>query len=244
MRILIFILVCASLETSAIEQAEQLPVERPITHESVKTVLHAGWESRYVSEGRDSLDGDSLLATSFELESDKYFGGVWYGQSPDQDYDELQMMLGLSKAIDTFEFHVVYAHIRLPYADLHDNEIELGVAWSGLPLGMELATVATYSFDSEGSFWEFALTREIASSDRLALVGTAVFGVNQGYVPDGHDGANHIALQFEAGYVMTRSVSVTANAGYSWALRVDPALPGDDQLIDFFHAGVNIYWAF
>jgi hypothetical protein len=45
-------------------------------------------------------------------------------------------------------------------------------------------------------------------------------------------------------FALTDSISVTAHTTYSWALGRDAALPGDEQLIDFFHGGVGLQWSF
>lgn len=241
---LIIILLCITFTATAHEPEVQLPFDRPHAQASIEGHMHTGWESRYFSEGRDSLDGDSLWATSFELGRDRFSGGVWYGTSPDQSYDELQLMLGLTEVIGDFEFYVAYTHLQFPSSDLHDNEIGMGASWSGLPLSLEVAADAYYSFDAEGSFWELALNHEMVISDRLSLIDSVVFGVNQGYIPDGHDGANHFALRIGTIYVITKSLSVTAHTAYNWALNSDSTLAGDDQLIDFFHGGVGLQWSF
>jgi hypothetical protein len=45
-------------------------------------------------------------------------------------------------------------------------------------------------------------------------------------------------------YALSESISVTAHTTYSWALGREAALPGDGQLIDFFHGGVGFEWSF
>lgn len=67
----------------------QLPLAGPQAPEPIEGQGQLGWESRYFSEGRDYLDGDSLLVGSFELGWNHLSGGVWYGYSPDQRYGEL-----------------------------------------------------------------------------------------------------------------------------------------------------------
>jgi hypothetical protein len=241
---LIIIHFCITFTVTAHEPEVQLPFERPHTQGSLEGHLHTAWESRYFSEGRDSLDGDSLWTSSFELGRGHFSGGVWYGLSPDRNYDELQLMLGLTETIGDFEFYVAYTHLQFPSSDLYDNEIGIGSSWSGLPLSLEIGADAYYSFDIKGSFWELALKHNIKISDRLSLASSAIFGVNQGYVPDGHDGANHFALRIGTLYALTKSLSVTAHTAYSWALNSDTTLSGDDQLIDFFHGGVGLQWSF
>ena len=120
----------------------------------------------------------------------------------------------------------------------------LGPAGRGLPLQLEVGADAYYSFDADGSFWELALSRKMDISNSLKLELSGIFGVNQGYVPDGHDGANHLALRTGAEFAITESFAITAHATYSWALKKDSNLSGDDQLIDFFHGGIGIQWSF
>ncbi len=226
------------------EPEAQLPFDRPHVHESWEGHAHLGWESRYFSEGRDSLDGDSLFVGSFEMGWRHLAGGIWYGNSPDQAYDELQLTLAVTQSIGDFEFYAGYTHLRFPFDDLHDNEIGAGVAWSGLPLDIEFSADIYHSFDADGYFAEISAGRELPITEQLSLSLTSPFGINQGYVADGHDGANHFALRLGLEYVIANSVSVTAHATQSWALDRNGASPGDDQLIDFFHGGVGLQWTF
>lgn len=240
------IIVClvGALTAHGHEPEAQLPFERPHAHGAVEGHIHAGWESRYFSEGRDSLDGDSLFAGSFEIGWRHLAGGIWYGHSPDQHYDELQLTLALTQSLGDFEFYGGYTHLRFPFDDSFDNEIGAGIAWSGLPTDVELAADLYHSFEADGFFAEISAAREFPITDRLALSLTGLFGINQGYVSDGHDGANHVAVRMGIEYALSDSLSLTAHTAYSWGLGKDRALPGDDPLIDFFHGGAGLQWSF
>lgn len=213
-------------------------------HESLEGHIHAGWDTHYFSEGRDALDGDSLAMAGFEFGWKHLFGGVWYGSSPQQRYDEMQLSLGLVQEVGDFEFYAAYTHFLFPFEDTHDDEIGAGITWAGLPCEFELALDAYYSFDAEGTFIELALAREFAITERLALFGSCVFGMNQGYVSDGHDGANHIALQAGISYAVCENILLTSHGTYSWALDRDPTAPGDGLLRDFFHYGFGVEYSF
>ena len=232
------------MAVSGHEAEAQLPFERPHAHDTVEGHAHIGWNSRYFSEGRDALSGDSLFVGSFEMGWKHLAGGIWYGNSPDQRYDELQLALALTQSIGDFEFYGGYTHLRFPFDDSHDNELGFGLAWSGLPLDLELAADFYYSFDADGYFGEISASRDFVITDRLSLNLSSPFGINQGYVANGHDGANHFALSVGLQYALTDSISVTAHATQSWALDRDLAHPGDDQLIDFFHGGVGLQLTF
>ena len=234
-----------SMAALAHEPEINQPFDRPHAHETIEGHAHIGWESRYFSEGRDALDGDSIFATSFELGWKHFSGGIWYGYSPDQRYDELQASLAFTQCIgENFEYYLAYTHLQFPFEDAHDNELGVGFTISGLPCDIELSTDITYSFEEDGYFGEIAAGREFEISEPLTLNLSGIFGVNQGYVSDGHDGANHIALRLGMEYALNDCVSLVAHTAYSWALDTDSSAPGDEQLIDFFHGGIGLEWSF
>lgn len=221
-----------------------LPFENPHAHEHIEGHVHVQWDSHYFSEGRDMLDGDALCTGSAEIGWKSLAGGVWYGRSPDQDYDELQLSLVWTGHAGDFEYYGGYTHLRAPSDDSHDHEIGAGLAWSGMPLQCVLGMDAYYSFDAGGLFAETSLNREFEITDRFTLHLSGVFGLNLGYVPDGHDGPNHIALRLGAEHALTDSVSLTAHVASSWALGKDSSAPGDDLLVDFIHGGIGLEWSF
>jgi len=210
----------------------------------VEASAQAGWESRYSSEGRDILAGDSLFVGSFDVARNRLSGGIWSGVSPDQRYEEVRLSLTLTQSIGALEYYAGYTHLRFPFDDSHDNELGMGLVWSGLPLGTELSADIYYSTDVEGYFSEISVSREFAITDQLTLSVTSPLGINQGYVSDGHDGVNHIAVQVGLDYAIERAMSLTVYAAQSWALDRDSTLAGDEQLIDFFYGGVGLQWAF
>ena len=215
----------------------ELPLGRGHSHESVIGHVHVGWDSHYASEGRDALDGDSLWTASAEFSWEHLAGGIWYGSSPDQSYDELQLTLGLSQKIGEVEFYGGYTYLRFPFDGTDDHELGAGLVWSELPLGLALAADVSYSSEAEGYFAEFSMFRELQLSDQWSLEAAGVFGVNQGYVSDGHDGANHFALGLSTEYALTEEYSILSHVSYNWAAGREPDASGDELLVNFFHGG-------
>ena len=62
------------------------PFEKLHLHDKLEVHTHFGWESKYVLEGRDSLDGGSLWSSGVETGYEHLFGGVWYGRSSKNDF--------------------------------------------------------------------------------------------------------------------------------------------------------------
>lgn len=109
---------------------------------------------------------------------------------------------------------------------------------------VDLSADVYHSFGADGCFILISAGREIPITDRLSLNLSVPFGINQGYVADGHDGANNIALRLGLEFALTDSISVTAHNTYSWALGRDAAFTGDYQLIDVFSGGVGLQWSY
>lgn len=171
--------------------------------------LQSEMESRYASEGRDMLDGDSLATATFEAAWNAASLGIWYGKSPDQSYDELHLSGALGWEWEDLKWYVSYTHLRFPDDGAHDHEVGAGISWVGLPLEMHLSADAYFSLEAEGTFIETSLHRDFPVSECLTIHPSLVFGINQGYVSDGHDGANHISLRLGGEYQFAPSLTLS-----------------------------------
>lgn len=237
------LLACLAL-AQAHERENQAPSKHPARKPSGALFLNSGLDSRYHSEGRDALDGDSLWRSSLEWSQEWMSLGVWYGNSPDQSYDELQLSAALRQSFGAFDTYVGYTHYRFPSDGAHDHELGLGFALTELALDLELALDAYHSFEADGFFLEMAASREWQLAGNWVTDLSIIFGMNQGYVADGHDGANHVAASWGLSYALTESLSVGGHATYSWAINRKTGAPDDVSLKDFFHAGMGLEWSF
>lgn len=238
------ILVLGIFQASAHQSDPQQPFERPHAHENFEFHAHTGLESRYFTEGRDALDGNSLWTSSFEFGIEHFAAGIWYGNSPDQSYDELQISLALTQSFGEFEAYIGFTHFIFPFDGSDDDEIGTGITWTGLPAEIELSADIYHSFQANGYFAELAATRSFEITEPFSVSFSSILGMNQGYVSDGHDGANHFALQVGYGYALTESLTLLAHTTYSWAIDKKATAPGDAQLKDFFHLGAGLQWDF
>src|SRR6056300_130761 len=98
-KITLFLFLSQLVSSWAHESDSTEPFEKIHAHRNLEFHTHAGWESRYFSEGRDALDGKSLWAGSVELGYDHFSGGVWYGRASNHQYDEWQYNLSLSEEL-------------------------------------------------------------------------------------------------------------------------------------------------
>ncbi len=206
--------------------------------------LATGWDSRYVSEGIDNLDGGGIWTAEGVVEYDAeialFYLGSWYALGYDSDYDEVNVFAGFNKRFGDFIFDFGYTYLNFPELDFHDNEIGAVMEYGGLGF----ATVGVewyYSFEAEGCFVNLLGCREFEVTDRFVLVPNAHLGINADYIAEGHEGFNHLFLGLGAEYALTERVSMHAHCGYNFAIDRDAAEFADDELLtDFFHGGVGI----
>ena len=216
------------------------------TADALSVTFSSFWESRYYLEGRDVLDGDSILSNTLEFQWDSFSAGIWYGNSTEQHYDELHATLLYHHSFgETLEAYLGYNHVRFPHDDgHHDHEIHTGLSWSGCPMGIEWAVDAYHSMEAGGFFVESSGSYGWELSDKLSASLTGIFGMNQGYVADGHDGANHIAASIGLSYALTDSLTIGAHGTYSWGIDRKAGAADDASLKDFFHAGIGLELSF
>ncbi len=204
--------------------------------------LDVAWDSRYVSQGRDNLDGDSLVGTTLDVALPKGLSlGGWYAASPDQDYREFNAFAAWSVQWKDFEAAVSYTRLLLLSDDEDDDEIGAGLAYTALPGDLTLGVDGYYSFEAEGAFFETSLGGEYPVLSRLSLVPAATLGFNAGYVAEGHDGLNDVRLALEAVVSIQEGLDLVGYAAYTWGVNADSVqYPDDEGLDDFAYFGIAL----
>lgn len=203
--------------------------------------MSAGWDSRYVSEGRDNLDGVALVWSALEAGSGGALAGMWYGSSPDTDYDELELSVAYGMEFGSVALSAAYTWLSFLSDDEEDHELGLGAAMEGLPLGLVPSLDATWSAQAEGVFYELTFVGEVEPAPGAVVEPFVTFGVNQGYVADGHDGLNHVAAGLALSADLAETVAISGFIAYSWAVDADEARhPGDAGLDDFAYGGIAV----
>lgn len=203
--------------------------------------IAVAWDSRYVSEGRDNLAGDSLAGTTVDASFGGLCLGAWVAASPDADYREFNLGATYAVGWRDLEAYVSFTHLRFLSDEEDDNEVGAGLAYTALPVGLAIGLDAYHSFEAEGTFLEASIGGEYAVCDWLTLAPAAVLGWNEGYIADGHDGANHFALAMEASVPLKEDLDLAASVAYTWSIDADPGrYPEDESLEDFLHAGIAL----
>ena len=203
--------------------------------------IHSQWESRYVLEGRDMLDGKSLLTFFNDFTFGPLTFAPWYGYSPDSNYSELNLSIVAATTVgDSLELYAGYTHLQFISDNLRDNEVGAGAVYGGIPL-FDIGAKGYYSEAANGAFFEVIATRSLAFGEHLSISPSAILGFNAGYIADGHPGANNLLLNLEASYELHPKIALNAFASYTFAIDRDFSNYADDELLkDIFFGGVGI----
>jgi hypothetical protein len=209
--------------------------------------LHSRWESRYVSEGRDNLDGNGLGSVFSDISIGNFTFAPWLAYSHASEYTEcdLNFIYG-HKLTDQLDIYGGYTHLqtRLEGEDTKDNEIFVDLFYTPTRL-FDVSVNCYHSFEARGSFWKFALKREQMLNDKTVLTMRSILGVNEGYIPNGHNGLNHLQLRLNLALYQIPCIEIVPYAAYNFAIdRDSERYIGDTTLRDFFWGGIGFIYHF
>jgi len=209
--------------------------------------VHMLWESRYVSEGRDNLDGDPLASASTDIAFGNLSFVPWVAHGYESDYTEVNLNVVYGWRLgDQLELYGGYNHLEMRTDGDWDKDNEVAAGLIYAPTTMFDVLVSCYhSFEAHGAFWEWGLKREHTIDEQTILTLNGILGANDGYIADGHNGLNHVQLRLELAYYPTPHLEIVPYAAYNFAIEREPDRYADDHLLrDFFWGGVGIIYHF
>lgn len=193
-----------------------------------------GFDSLYITEGRDNLDGKSL--SHFALNSD-FSGtqfGLWWGLGQGSDYQERQFSIAhhftLSEAVN---LQVQFTDLRFIGPEDYDQELSLALSWQSVTrLSLNLAL--THSKVNAGNYSELEAAYQLPWQQLNAQL-FYVLGLNYGYVPEADDGLDHQSLGLRGEWQL-QSLSVQAFVMYTDSL----AEESDASVVNQVWSGFNV----
>ena len=150
------------------------------------------------------------------------------------------------KLTDQLEIYGGYTHLqsRLEVGNTKDNELFADLVYMPTTL-FDVLVNYYHSFEARGSFWEFALKREQILNDQTVLTLRSIVGVNEGYIPNGHNGLNHVQLRLSMAFYPASCIEIVPYAAYNFAIDSEPERFADDlTLHNFFWGGIGIAYHF
>lgn len=209
--------------------------------ERLDTALILDWNSRYITEGRDNLSGEGNWGSTVKASLGSFEFAGWIGASDGARYEELNVFSAYHFEAAGLNWYASYNHLQFLSDESRDNEIGLGVETPELPGGFVAAIDWYYSTESAGSFFSATLARDFDLGQNGSLTPALIYGRNDGYISDGHNGANHLAVQLAASYEINVGITLSAYVEQSLAIHSAPGqFPGDASLSDIFYGGIAV----
>jgi hypothetical protein len=197
--------------------------------------LGAAWDSHYISEGRDNLEEGGLFTTVMEAGASLPVGELGlmssYGSGYDVDYTEINLGAGWTVPLGDVEVTAGYTYLDFHADDEDDHEVSLDLAYTGWG-GVTPFAGGYYSFEAEGTFMEAGVASEYAPHERLVIEPYVLIGFNEGYVANGHDGANHIAVGASVSFALKENLNLGASLSYTAAIDKDEETYEDDASLE------------
>ena len=178
--------------------------------------LEALWHSRYISEGRDNLDGSGLYTASASLSAADASIGVWQGWEEHGPYRENNLYAEYAPTFGEWTPYLNLTYLQF-YPDAPDDlEAGFGIA-RNLTRIISLAFDGSWSKEAEGSFYALSLLAENDLTDTLNANLRLTQTYDHGYASDIYNGLNN--TEAAIGFSWTGLSPVTFHAGWqhSWA---------------------------
>jgi len=203
-------------------------------------LVRTQWESRYVSEGRDNLDGAGIQTAIIDIEYGFFELLLWNRWGYDSEYDELNIIPTLNYELNNFKAYLNYNRKQFFEDGESENDVGSGISYHGLPYDGFLGFDWYHSFEADGSFYRLSLGSNFEPVQKVSLAPTFIFGINNNYISDGHDGANHVSLRLNGEYEIAKQFKLHGYIRYNIEIDSDPnSFAGDKLLNDFFWGGIG-----
>jgi hypothetical protein len=161
-----------------------------------------GYDSKYVSEGRDNLDRGGILWTTLNADIDSHFSfqGA-YGRATDSsvDYDELNLGMQFADSVGEVDYYFGYTYLSFFEDDQDDHEIGFGFVWNSFGAFTPFLDYV-HSTSASGSFLQLGIQTETKIGEALIINPYLSVAYDFGYASESHDGHNHVALGASLNY--------------------------------------------
>ncbi|ABI40906.1 conserved hypothetical protein [Shewanella sp. MR-4] len=210
--------------------------------------LDLGWDSKYVSQGRNNLEHGGIYWMNASVEYGNLTTYALVGRGDSQAYTEwnigLEYALHLSEDI---EAHVGYQRIEgYSNSRCQDNELFAELAYNAVTWLVPSASYV-YSTEAAGYFIELSLHSYWQLSERFILAPYITQGLDFKYRTEDHNGRNHLQFGLEANYDLADNMSLGGHISHSIAqadIEQEATANGDFSSQDQTYAGIHFNISF
>ncbi|AZG36445.1 hypothetical protein [Shewanella psychromarinicola] len=212
----------------------------------VELSVDLGWESKYVSEGRDNLDSGGIYWSGIAAQYQDVNAYARVGRADNEHYTEWQF--GLEYCItlsDNFDAAIGYQRLEF-YGDegASDNELFSSITYSGIEW-LTPSINYTYSTEAGGYFIELSLHSSWDLSKAWNVTPYLTQGIDYQYVTETHNGRNNLQFGVESAYALTPTLNISGHVSQSIAQQdIEQEVGYSSSKLNETFAGVSINWLF
>ena len=215
--------------------------------DEIELHLDLAWESRYVTEGRDNLNGNNLLSTATQFKIHNFYFIPWLAHNNTIDFTEVDLTFLYEIPLTgrlTGAIGYTHIYVKIDDASANDDEINIDVSYQLLDQ-IELSATIYHTFLYKGSFIETVISNDYSLNDKTQLNLQWALGANAGYISDGHTGLNHSQLKISMSYEPASRIDIFSYIGYNLPINRDTVnYEGDESLRNFFWGGIGMVYNF
>ncbi|ABM01748.1 hypothetical protein SHAM105786_13075 [Shewanella amazonensis] len=216
----------------------------PVMAAAPEFAMELGWDSKYVSEGRNNLPQGGIAWAGASATVGDVSAFALVGRADSEHFTEWNFGVEYQLHLhETLEAIVGVQRIEA-YGDLRcsDNELFAELAWTRWDY-LVPSIAYTYNTEAGGYFVELSLHSNWHLGEQVTLSPYLTQGFDFQYVTEAHNGANHLQFGLEAAWAFADNLTASAHVSRVIAGK-DIEVDMGDEARDETFAGVRLAWAF
>ncbi|GIU25628.1 outer membrane beta-barrel protein [Shewanella schlegeliana] len=224
---------------------EQLPLD---DSGQVQGLIDLGWDSKYISEGRNNLDKGGIYWATAAVQKDNLTVYATVGRGDSQHYTEWNFGIEYGFELsENLSGSLGYQRLEF-YGDerAHDNELFSSLEYTAVDWLVPSVSY-TYSTEAAGYFVEVSLHSNWELTEGLSVSPYVTQGFDFQYVTEDHDGPNHFQFGVEAEYLLPNNFVVSGHISHTIAqedIKLEARNDGITGSLDETFAGLHLSWNF
>ncbi|WP_394390781.1 hypothetical protein [Shewanella woodyi] len=233
---------------SAIDDSHSTNKFTPNQDNETQYLIDLGWDSDYISEGRNNLDKGGIFWSSAAVQHGNLNVYATMGRADSQHYTEWNLGLEYSIALtENLETTLGYQRIE-SYGDerCSDNELFGSLTYSGVEW-LTPSINYTYATEASGYFVEASLHSSWELLDGFTFTPYVTQAFDFQYATEDHNGPNHFQFGVEAEYQLAQNVIISGHISHTIAqedIKLEAKMDEVESSLDQTFAGVHLTWVF
>ncbi|NRD72137.1 hypothetical protein HQQ94_02565 [Shewanella sp. VB17] len=220
----------------------------PNTENNTQYLIDLGWDSHYISEGRNNLPKGGIMWSSVAIQHNNLNVYARLGSADSLHYNEWNLGLQYTFALtENLETTLGYQRLEF-YGDQRCNDNELfGLLTYSAIEWLTPSINYTYSTEASGYFVEASLhsSWELINGFTLTPYLTQAFDFQ--YVTEEHNGRNHFQLGIETEYLFNHNITLSGHISRTFAqqdITLEANIEKPESGLDQTFAGIHFTWIF